>query len=69
MQRDGYVFAGFVFEYRCKPGGGAGVTQCQMWNMRFYSAVDDMPDNTRVVLPAMREFNNTIHPIGFGDQI
>ena len=69
LQRDGYIFAGFVFEYRCKPGGGNGVTQCQMWNMRFYTVVDDMPDNTRVVLPAMREFDNTIHPIGYGDQL
>ena len=69
LQRDGAVFAGFLFELRCKSGGGSGITDVYIWNMRFYSAVDGMPDNTRVVLPAMQEVRTLTNPMGYGDQI
>jgi hypothetical protein len=40
-----------------------------IYNLKMHTNYPDMPDNTRVVLPAMREFDDTIHPGGYGDQL
>ena len=70
LQDEGYRFTGFRFNYRSKSGtGSASWKHVDVFNLKMHSKYPDMPDNTRVVLPAMREFDDTIHPGGYGDQI
>ena len=70
LQDEGYRFTGFRFNYRSKGGAGASsVKHVDIYNLKMHTNYPDMPDNTRVVLPAMREFEDTIHPGGYGDQL
>ena len=70
LQDEGYRFTGFRFNYRSKSGtGSASWKHVDIFHLKMHTKYPDMPDGTRVVLPAMREFNDTIHPGGYGDKI
>ena len=70
LQDEGYRFTGFRFNYRSKGGtGSASWKHVDVFNLKMHTNYPDMPENTRVVLPAMRKFDDTIHPGGYGDQI
>lgn len=70
LQNEGYRFTGFRFQYRSKGGTGSSSTKhVDVFNLKMHTNYPDMPDGTRVVLPAMREFEDTIHPGGYGDQL
>ena len=70
LQDEGYRFTGFRFNYRSKPGtGSSSWKHVDIFNLKMHTNYPDMPDGTRVVLPAMREFNETTHPGGYGDTI
>jgi len=69
-QQEGYRLCGFLFNYRTKGGaGGSSNKSVEIYNLRLHTNPESMTDGVRLVLPAMQEFNDTIQPLGYGDQL
>ena len=69
-QQEGFRLCGFLFHLRTMTGmGSAEVKSVPLYDLRLHTNPESMPDGTRAVLPAMRKLNDTVQPLGYGDQI